>query len=158
MSKIAWNATFKLWAFGWLKVPMIAWVRPKVIELNDQRSVIKIALSRRTKNHLRSMYFGALCVGADVTGGIHMMHFLNHQMGKLSFVFKDFSAVFLRRPEADVHFICDNGPLIKETLEKAKLSKDRENALINIIATTPSLSGDEPVARFTLTLSVKYKI
>ena len=158
MSKIAWNATLKLWAFGWFKVPMIAWVRPKVIELNDQRSVIKIALSRRTKNHLHSMYFGVLCVGADVTGGIHMMHFLNHQMGKLSFVFKDFSADFLKRPEADVHFICENGPLIKETLEKAKLSKERENALINIIATTPSLSGDEPVARFTLTLSVKYKI
>jgi len=87
-----------------------------------------------------------------------MMHFLNHQMGKLSFVFKDFTANFLKRPEADVHFICENGPLIKETLEKAKLSKERENALINIIATTPSLSGDEPVARFTLTLSVKYKM
>ena len=158
MSNIAWNATLKLWAFGWIKVPMIAWVRPKVIELNDQRSVIKISLSRRTKNHLHSLYFGALCVGADVTGGIHMMHFLNHQMGKLSFVFKDFTANFLKRPEADVHFICENGPLIKETLEKAKLSKERENALINIIATTPSLSGDEPVARFTLTLSVKYKM
>jgi acyl-coenzyme A thioesterase PaaI-like protein len=76
MSKVAWNATLKLWAFGWLKVPMIAWVRPKVIELNDERSVIKIALTRRTKNHLNSLYFGALCVGADVTGGIHMMHFL----------------------------------------------------------------------------------
>jgi len=158
MSNIAWNATLKLWAFGWIKVPMIAWVRPKVIELYDQRSVIKISLSRRTKNHLHSLYFGALCVGADVTGGIHMMHFLNHQMGKLSFVFKDFTANFLKRPEADVHFICENGPLIKETLEKAKLSKERENALINIIATTPSLSGDEPVARFTLTLSVKYKM
>lgn len=158
MSKVAWNATLKLWAFGWLKVPMIAWVRPKVIELNDERSVIKIALTRRTKNHLNSLYFGALCVGADVTGGIHMMHFLNHQMSKLSFVFKDFTANFLKRPEADVHFICDNGPLIKETLEKAKISKERENALINIIATTPSLSGDEPVARFTLTLSVKYKM
>lgn len=157
MSKIAWNATLKLWAFGWLKVPMIAWVRPKVITLNDQRAVVKISLTRRTKNHLHSMYFGALCVGADVTGGIHMMHFLNHQMGKLSFVFKDFTAQFLKRPEADVVFICDNGPLIKETLEKAKISKERENALINIIATTPSLSGDEPVARFTLTLSVKYK-
>ncbi|MGE3317887.1 MAG: PaaI family thioesterase [Candidatus Berkiella sp.] len=157
MNKTAWNATLKLWVFGWLKVPMIAWVRPKVLELNNQRALIKIALSRRTKNHLRSMYFGALCVGADVTGGIHMMHFLNHQMSKLSFVFKDFTADFLKRPEADVVFICNDGPVIEATLNKAKLSKERENALINIIATTPSLSGDEAVARFTLTLSVKFK-
>ncbi len=157
MRKIAWNATLKLWAFGWLKVPMIAWVRPRVLELNEERAIIRIPLSRRTKNHLNSLYFGALCVGADVTGGIHMMYFLNNQMGKLSFAFKDFTAQFLKRAEADVLFVCEDGPLIAQTLKKAELSKERESALVNIIATTPSLLGDEPVARFTLTLSVKYK-
>lgn len=157
MNKTQWGTTLKLWAFAWWKIPLIAWVRPKVLFLDNQRAVIKIALSRRTKNHLHSMYFGALCVGADITGGIHMMHFLSEQLGKVSFAFKDFSAEFIRRPEADVYFSCEDGPLIEATLKKAALSKERENVLVNIIATTPSLSALDPVARFTLTLSVKYK-
>lgn len=158
MNKIAWKATLKLWVFAWWKIPMIAWVRPKVLLLDDKQAVIKISLSRRTKNHLHSMYFGALCVGADVTGGIHMMHFLDRKVGKVSFAFKNFTADFNKRPEADVVFICEDGPVIKDVLQRAAMTKERENALVNIVATTPSLSSDEPVARFTLTLSVKFKI
>uniref|UniRef100_A0A0Q9YY19 DUF4442 domain-containing protein n=1 Tax=Candidatus Berkiella aquae TaxID=295108 RepID=A0A0Q9YY19_9GAMM len=157
MNKTQWGTTLKLWAFAWWKIPLIAWVSPKLLFLDNQRAVIKIALPRRTKNHLHSMYFGALCVGADITGGIHMMHFLSAQLGKVSFAFKDFSAEFIRRPEADVYFTCEDGPLIEATLKNAALSKERENVLVNIIATTPSLSALDPVARFTLTLSVKYK-
>lgn len=157
MNNIAWTTTLKLWLFAWWKIPMIAWVRPKVFVLDEKRAVIKISLSRRTKNHLNSMYFGALCVGADVTGGIHMMHFLDREIGKISFAFKNFTADFIKRPEADVVFICEDGPAIAKVLQQAATTNERENTLVNIIATTPSLSGDEPVARFTLTLSVKYK-
>jgi acyl-coenzyme A thioesterase PaaI-like protein len=157
MDKILWRQTLKLWVFAGWKIPLLAWVRPKILELNQQRAVVKIALTRRTKNHLNSMYFGALCVGADVTGGIHMMHFLSNDIGKISFAFKDFTAEFLKRPEADVHFVCEDGLLIEETLKKAAISKERENVKVNIIALTPTLTGKEPVARFTLTLSLKYK-
>ena len=55
--------------FGILKVPLIWYCRPKVIEHTDEKIEIKIALKRRTRNHLGSMYFGVLAVGADITGG-----------------------------------------------------------------------------------------
>ena len=43
-----------LWLFGIFKIPMIGYVRPKILEFNDQRMVVKIKLRRRTKNHLNS--------------------------------------------------------------------------------------------------------
>ncbi|MFO1257139.1 MAG: DUF4442 domain-containing protein [Gammaproteobacteria bacterium] len=156
MASILWRETWALWQFGLLKVPMIFWVKPTVLALTDEQVTLKIPLKRRTKNHLNSMYFGALCVGADVAGGIHMLHFMKSSLNRFSFVFKDFQAEFLKRPEADVHFTSMNGLLIRQTMNKALQSQSRENALIEVIATTPSLS-DEEVARFKLTLSIKQK-
>lgn len=59
--------------FGITKVPMIWYCRPKVIEHTDEKIEIKIPLKRKTKNHLGSMYFGVLAVGADITGGFLAM-------------------------------------------------------------------------------------
>jgi hypothetical protein len=52
--------TLSVRALGWWKIPLIALVRPQVVEMGDDRCVIRIPLRRRTRNHLGSMYFGAL--------------------------------------------------------------------------------------------------
>ncbi len=137
---------------------MIFWVRPRILTLTNERAVIKIPLTRKTKNHLHSMYFGVLCVGADVAGGIQIMNILKKDISKITFVFKDMQGEFLKRPEADVHFTCEEGQLVADTIKKAFQTHERENVLVHIIATTPSISGDEPVAKFTLTLSLKEKV
>lgn len=144
-----------LWKFGLLKVPMIFFLRPKVIEIDDNHAVVKIRLSRRSKNHLNSMYFGALCVGADITGGILLVKFMAEHKINFSFVFKDVKGEFLKRPESDVHFSCNDGHAIRELIAKALSSGVRENLPVTINATSPSMSGEEPVARFILTLSIK---
>ena len=65
----------------------------------------KIRLRRRTKNHLNSMYFGALAVGADVAGGVHAFYFSEKHNLKVSFAFKGMNAEFIMRAEADCIFI-----------------------------------------------------
>ena len=54
------NATWFIRIFGLSKVPLIFYCRPSVIKLTEETAVIKIPLKRRNKNHLKSMYFGAL--------------------------------------------------------------------------------------------------
>ena len=51
---------------------------------------IKIPLKRRTKNHLYSMYFGALSVGADITGGFLAMMCIQKTNKRVALIFKDF--------------------------------------------------------------------
>ena len=152
-----WLETVRLRLWALAKIPMIAWVRPSIVNLTEESCEIRLPLSRRTRNHLGSMYFGALCTGADAAAAIIGLKILEGAGGGISFIFKDVHAEFLKRPEAAVHFACSEGREIRELLEKAKVSGERENLAVHVIATVPTLFGSEPVARFTLTLSVKRK-
>ena len=38
--------------FGLARVPLIGWVRARIVELGERRCVIRIPLTRRTRNHL----------------------------------------------------------------------------------------------------------
>ncbi|HVT05541.1 MAG TPA: DUF4442 domain-containing protein [Thermoanaerobaculia bacterium] len=142
----------RLWAL--FKVPLIHAVHPSVVVVDDQRCEVRIPLRRKTRNHLRSMYFGALCIGADIAGGLIAMRQIEQQGGGVSLIFKDFKAEFLKRPEGDVHFSCEQGAAIGELVRKAKSSGERENLVVRVTATVPSISP-EPVAEFDLNLSLK---
>ncbi len=150
-----WQATAFIRLFGIFKVPLIWYVRPKVVEINEHRVVIKIRLRYRTKNHLNSMYFGTLAIGADIAGGMLAMMMLREMGVDVSFVFKDIKGEFLRRPEGDVHFTCSDGPAVRELVNRTVQSKERQNLPVTITATCPDKSGDQVVARFVLTLSLK---
>jgi acyl-coenzyme A thioesterase PaaI-like protein len=146
--------TIALRWFGLTKIPLLFYVGVSVTKLSPERMVIRIPLRRRTKNHLGSMYFGALCAGADCAAGAFAMHLIKQQPKHISLVFKDFSAEFLKRAEGDVDFCCAQGKEIAELVAQAAASNERVERQLDVIATVPSLS-DEPVARFKLTLSLK---
>ena len=148
--------TWQMLLFGLSKVPLIFYCRPKVINISDSKLEIKIKLNRRTKNHLNSMYFGVLSVGADVTGGFLAMKFIQGSKSKITLIFKDFHAKFLKRAEGDVHFFCEDGVAIQDLVEAAEKTGERQHLPLNITATVPSISQD-PVAKFILTLSIKKK-
>jgi acyl-coenzyme A thioesterase PaaI-like protein len=146
--------TFALRWIGLTQIPLLFFVGVSVTEISATRMVIKIPLKRRTKNHLGSMYFGALCAGADCAAGAFAMYMIRQRPEKISMVFKDFEADFLKRAEGDVEFSCDQGKEIAELVAQAASSGERVERQMDVIATVPSLS-DEPVARFKLTISLK---
>jgi acyl-coenzyme A thioesterase PaaI-like protein len=145
------------WAFGIARIPMLAFVGARFVELSDIRSVIKIPLGYRTKNHLGSMYFGAMAVGADVTIGGLALHLIRKKRVKVQMIFKDFKADYRKRAEADTLFVCDEGRQINEMIEEAMRSPDRINRTIGAYALVPDRLGEEPVATFELTLSLRNK-
>ena len=147
--------TLFLRSFGFLKIPLLYACRPSVLELNEERAVVRIRLNRTTRNHLRSMYFGTLAIGADCAGGIIAAKMIDDARANVSLVFKDFTAEFLKRPEGDVHFTCTEGRAIADLVRKTLETGERQNLPVHVLATVPSKLGDEPVARFTLTLSLK---
>ena len=146
--------TWMIRLFGFTKVAMIAYCRPRVISIDDSKLEIKIPLNRRTKNHINSMYFGALAVGADITGGFLALPAIQKSKKKIVLVFKDFNAQFLKRAESDVHFICNDGLAVDQLVSTAIETQERQNYTLKIIAKTPKIS-DDVVAEFDLTLSIK---
>ena len=142
--------------FGLMRIPLIFFCRPKVVSISDTKLEVKIKLNRRTKNHLNSMYFGVLSIGADVTGGFLAMKLIRNNQSRISLIFKDFHADFLKRAEGDVHFICEDGLAIQNLVEVTEQTGERQNLPVQITATVPTISN-EPVAKFILTLSLKKK-
>jgi acyl-coenzyme A thioesterase PaaI-like protein len=143
----------RLWAFK--NIRLIAYVRPRVVDLTDERCEIVLPLSRRTRNHLGSMYFGALCTGADAAAALIGLKASRKAGGRIAVIFKDMQAEFFKRAEADVHFACEQGREISALIARADSSGERENLPVHVVATVPKLFASDPVARFTLTLSVK---
>lgn len=146
---------FFLWRFSHFKVAMIGYLKPRLIKLSEQEMVICLPLNRRSRNHLNSMYFGALAVGADLAGGLHGFYHADLAKCKVSLAFKSFKAQFLRRPESDVYFVCAEGETVKNMITESKVSGERINKNINIKAFTNYLAQPEEVADFMLELSVK---
>tara|TARA_Y100000590_G_scaffold465651_1_gene638533 strand:+ start:655 stop:1134 length:480 start_codon:yes stop_codon:yes gene_type:complete len=143
--------------FGLFKVPLIFYCKPKIINISEESVTLKIPLLRRNKNHVGSMYIGALAVGADLTSAILALNLVNKSKIKIIPIFKDLHANFLKRAEGDVHFVCDEGKIIQSMIKEVIDKKIRVNKSINVIAFVPDKLGNEPVARFTLTLSIKSK-
>ena len=148
--------TLFLKAFSLWKIPLIYFVKPSIKEINNKRVIVKIPLIRRNKNHLNSMYFGALCIGADCAGGILAVRKIREEKLPVQFVFKDFSAKFLKRPTKDVYFICNDGEKIEILVNKAMSSTDRQEDKVLISAST-DIENKEVVAEFELTISLKKK-
>lgn len=156
MSGVLIKETLFVRAFGLTKIPMIWWLRPRVIALDKSRTAIVLPLSRRSKNHLNSMYFGALSAGADLAGGLSAMKEIERSGKKIALSFKSFHADFKKRAEADVLFECTQGEEISEFVKKVAASPDRHEMMVKITATCPKVS-DEVVAEFQLELSLKVK-
>lgn len=146
---------FFLWYFSHFQVAMIGYVRPRLMQLTEQLIVVRIPLSRRTKNHLHSMYFGALAIGADLAGGFHGFYHAELAGCKISLAFKSFEAQFLRRPESAVYFVCNQGDLVKSMIAESKDSGERINKPIEIKAFVNYLNQPQEVAKFILELSLK---
>ena len=153
-----WNmfkATWSLRLFAFYRIPLIAIVRPTLLKADAESCVVKIPLSWLVKNHLGSLYFGALAIGADVAGGLIVMNLIRARRSRVAFLFKDFHADFHKRAEGTTVFSCHDGKKLRTLLERAEASGEREEDIVEVIATVPDKLGDEPVATFRLTISMK---
>jgi hypothetical protein len=150
------KANLRLTLFSIWKIPLVFYCRPKIVTLENETTVVKIRLRRKTKNHLNSMYFGALAVGADITGAFIAFDKAAKLKKNVSLAFKDFHADYYMRAMGDVYFTCNDGKLIDEMLEETFKTGERINKPVTVIAKCPSIN-DDVVAKFVLTLSLKYR-
>ena len=146
----------RLWS---LQNVLLLWLtRPKILELSPERCIVRIPLNWITRRRdIHAMYLGTLCMGADVAAGLIAFHLVAEQKARINFIFKDIRGEFLKRAEGDVVFTNNDGPLIQDLVRRALASEERHEATVHVTATVPSKLGDEPVAKFELTLSVKKK-
>ena len=148
---------FYLWYFGLTQVRLIHYCRPKIVDVNKEGVTLFMPLDRRTRNHVRSMYIGAMVVGVDMVTGFTALLKIRESKRNVILIFKDLKANFLKRAEGNIHYICSEGKAIAAAVEETIRTGERVNLPVPVIATVPDKFGDEPVAEFIITLSMKEK-
>lgn len=143
---------WKLRLLGWFKIPMIGYTAPTIVSIDEERAVIEVKFGRRTKNHLGSMYLGALAVGADVAAGIHVFYFSELSQLKVSFAFKSMEVQFIKRATSSVQFSSHQGKEIAKLLKESQESGERRHQIISVEAKD---TVGELVAVFKMEISVK---
>lgn len=155
------NSNVKLTHFTWLirlgsllKVPLLGICFPKVRTLNSQTAEVQLSRWWLTSNHVGSMYFGALAMGAELSIATRLLHRLYYEKIPLSFIFKDASFQFLSRAEDHVIFRCDEVALADQLIARALNTTDRCDHTFNGYAYCVS-DPSKKILDFKITLSVK---
>jgi hypothetical protein len=65
-----------LFRIGLVSIPMMGYVRPRLIELSQDKVVVRVNVSRRTRNTFNSLFLGSFAVGADCVAGFFPMKFM----------------------------------------------------------------------------------
>ncbi len=147
--------TLAIWAYSFKNIPLLYQVRPQLIKLDDNDIIVKIPLRFGTRNHLKTMYFGALAIGADLTAGALAFFLIRKSKKKVSLLFKDVKGEFLKRIEGDAYFYSSQGQQISAMVEKTLATGERVEEKILMEVKVPDKLGDEVAARFEMTLSLK---
>lgn len=148
-------STLKLRGFGLAKIPLLFMVSPKVISADRNGCQVKVPLNYMTKNHLNSMYFGALSIGADTVVGLLALEIIKEfSEFRIAPIFKSVDAQFLKRAETDVVFQCEAAEQIRQMVHKSAESGERVTESIFVKAVSAT-QPDEVFAEFKLGLSLK---
>ncbi len=138
-----------------LKIPVLWFLGPRIVRVDDDVAEILIPLTWRTRNHLRVMYVGALCAGADLAAGMGAARHIFGGPDRIDLLFKDLHADFLKRADGDVHFRSSQGAMVAEAVARTRETGERVTLPVEVVATVPARYGEEPVARFTMGLTMK---
>lgn len=141
-------------ALSAVKIPLLAACTPRVIELSDNKTEVKVRLDWRTQNHLGVMYFGALAMGAELSIALKAIEKIRVSKKPIDFIFKDFKCEFLKRADGHVHFVCEQADQVAALVKKTGDSGDRFSETFEGYAYVPE-NGTEPVMKYWLTLSMK---
>lgn len=142
------------------KIPLLGFMKPRVIELSEERCIVRIGLNYVTRNHLRSMYFGALAMGAEVSIGLKVFEKIQLHKAPVNFVFKDFDCRFHRRAQTDIDFcflhIAEVEKLIADAISSGQRVEKRFEGFAVEKGKDPSqIKDEEKIMSYGLTLSVK---
>ncbi len=142
---------------GLVRIPLLFFVGPQILRLDEEGCAVKIPLGYRTRNHVGSMYVGTLAAGADLASALNALKVIRAGHKDVVPLFKDLHCDFLKRADGDVVFRCDQGREVAQAVARAGETGERVTLPVQVVATVPDKYGDEPVARFTAGLSLRRK-
>ncbi|MFN9065677.1 MAG: DUF4442 domain-containing protein, partial [Bdellovibrionales bacterium] len=98
------HLTWLIRLFCMIRIPLLAFCWPRIERIDSKVAEVSISHHFLTKNHVRSMYFGALAMGAELSTAVRLLQRMKNEKLPLGFIFKDAQFEFIKRVESDAIF------------------------------------------------------
>ena len=148
------NNSFLYRLFLIAKLPM-AWISGlKVNKVTAERAQISIRYKYLNQNPFKSMYFACQAMAAEMSTGLLAMGYIDIHSQKISMLVMDLNCKFTKKAVGEIQFVCEDGILVKEAINKAVNSN--EGVLCEMISNGYDQKGDI-VSSFKIIWSFKLK-
>ena len=156
--RVLWSRTLELWVFGWAKLPLLAHIRPRVVQVEGGSLGLVVPFGRRNRNHYGTMYFGALASTAEMLPGVLAVLASRAAGGSPVFYVKDLQGVFLHKAKGSVTFYEESPGIVERAVQRCLAQDQVVEQDVGIVGTSEVSGRCRVVASFRFTLSLRVSI
>lgn len=117
----------------WARMPLLALVGPRVLELDAERCRVEIPFAYRNRNPFGSMYFAASLMAAEATTGLLVFYHDANRPERCSFIVTGVEAEFVKPAKSNVIFECEQGEVIAAAFKEALVSGERVDRTLDVV-------------------------
>jgi len=146
--------TRKVNTFLLFKLPsaFITGVRLKFI--SEEKAIVKVTYRWINQNPFKSMFWAVQGMASELSTGILVMQAINASDQKISMLVTNIKATFTKKAKGKIRFECNDGLLIKESIEKAIATNEGQTV---ILISEGFNEGGVSVSKFEYEWSLKVK-
>jgi hypothetical protein len=126
----------------------------RIRDLDENRCLVTVPYKWFSKNPFHSTYFACLGMAAEMSTGALAMARVYKRTPTLSMLVVKMEADFFKKADGLTSFLCNDGKLIEDTIQKAITSGEGQSVRISSSGTNQK---GELVAEFFITWSFKVK-
>ena len=124
----------KLNAFMFFKLPSAFWSGVRVKSISPEVCAVTVKHRWFNQNPFNSMYFAVQAMAAEFTTGALVMFQIKQSGKSISMLVAQNKSVFTKKAMGRITFTCNQGHLIKETIQKAIDTNEGQTIWLTSIA------------------------
>jgi len=148
------NNRFKFGIFLFSRLPSAFFCGVRVKFADESKCLVTVPYKWFSQNPFKSTYFACLSMAAEMSTGVLGLAHINKRNPAVSMLVVNISGSFIKKATGKTTFICNDGLLIKQTVEAAIFHG--EGKTVTAKSTGTNAQG-EVVADFFITWSFKAK-
>ncbi len=148
------NHPIKFQMFLLSKLPSAFFSGVRVLAADEKKAVVKVPYKWFSQNPFKSTYFACLSMAAEMSTGVLALAHIYKRQPSVSMLVLKVEGNFIKKATGITIFTCDDGLLIKQTIEDAIASGEGKTIIAKSNGTNEQ---GEIVATFEITWSFKAK-
>ena len=125
----------KLNTFLMFKLPAAYFTGVRTKSLDDTTCIVTVKHRWINQNPFNSMFWAVQGMAAELATGALVIAHIQKSGKKISMLVANNNATFTKKATGRIHFVCDNGPEIKEAIDRAVATGEGQTCWMKAVGT-----------------------